>query len=142
MNYLHCSLLSLEYRETKTETAFKTSHLKQSDIYHIEKKILSKIGKKKFPSDIRVMLFLSSLKLCTFNILHWLLNFAGVFFFSLKIIRISSFHYNYIYDNIMNLRKHFISILVLLSQTLLCFSHQLQYFFFFKMRCTYDSKNL
>lgn len=46
------------------------------------KKNLSKIRKKIFPSDIRVWLFLSSLKLCTFNILHWLLNFAGVFFLS------------------------------------------------------------
>lgn len=130
MNYLHCSLLSLEYRETRTETAFKTSHLKQSDIYQIEKKILSKIRKiNTHASDIRDMLFMPLLKLCTFYILHWLLNFARFFLF--KIIKISCFHDNtdskfFLYKKksfffVWNLRKHFI------SQSLLCFTHRLKY---------------
>lgn len=135
MNYLHCSLLSLEYRETRTETAFKTSHLKQSDIYQIEKKILSKIRKiNTHASDIRDMLFMPLLKLCTFYILHWLLNFERFFLF--KIIKISCFHEIFtitlirncffLYKKksffcVWNLRKHFI------SQSLLCFTHRLKY---------------
>lgn len=65
------ALFTLEYRETRTETTFKTSHQKQSDIYQIEKKILSKIRKiNTHASDIRDMLFMPLLKLCTFYILH------------------------------------------------------------------------
>lgn len=143
MNYLHCSLLSLEYRETRTETAFKTSHLKQSDIYQIEKKILSKIRKinTHLISEICYLCLCWNCvhSTCTFFIDCWISRF-----FSLQNKLLS---WN-IYDNtdsklfffyirkkfffVWNLRKHFI------SQSLLCFTHRLKYLK--KKRCTYDSK--